>query len=142
MRSGGSESGCGTRGNNVLGGRQAPNSHLGIPEGHLPGTGQMAPRNGVGESGEQGRGTPCLDRERSGDPECADSAWMRVTRGRRARIQGTKPKIDRMAALRGEAMEVAGAGRPMRRQSIGRGAQGTGEAGDDEAGRRRAECGS
>lgn len=120
----------------------SPKLPLGDPEGHLPGTGQMAPRNGVDESGEQGKGTPCPDRERSGDPECADSAWMRVTRGRRARIQGTKPKTDRMAALRGEAMEVAGAGQLMRRQSIGRGAQGTGEVGEDEAGRRRAECGS
>lgn len=55
----------------MLGHRQAPNSHLGNPEGHLPGTGQMAPRSWVGELGEQGRG-----RQGSGDPEWADTACM------------------------------------------------------------------
>lgn len=65
------------RGDTMLGHRQAPNSHLGIPEGHLPGTGQMAPRSWVGEFGEQGRG-----KQGFGGPEWADIAWMGDTGSR------------------------------------------------------------
>lgn len=43
---GGSESGCGTRGNNVLGGRQAPNSHLGTPRDTFQGPGRWHPEMG------------------------------------------------------------------------------------------------
>lgn len=56
----------------VLGDRQAPDSHVEIPEGHLPETGQMTPRSAGRESGEKKHTTPG---QSSGDPECADSAW-------------------------------------------------------------------
>ena len=46
----------------ILGDRQAPDSHVEIPEGKLPGTGQMTPRSAGCESGKKGRSTPRLDR--------------------------------------------------------------------------------
>ena len=84
----------------VLGDRQAPDSHVEIPEGHLPETGQMTPRSAGHESGEKGRSTPRLDR--APGIRNVQTALGRGAKGRRARIQDTKPKEDRMATSRGE----------------------------------------
>lgn len=84
----------------VLGDRKTPDSHVEIPEGHLPGTGRMTPRSAGRESGKKGRSTPRLDR--APGIRNVQTALGRGTGGERARIQDTKPKEDRMAASRGE----------------------------------------
>lgn len=83
----------------ILGDRQAPLPR-GDPEGKLPRTGQMTPRSAGRESGKKGRSTPRLDRALR--IRNVQTALGRGTGGRRARIQDTKPKEDRMAASRGE----------------------------------------
>ena len=93
----------------------------------------MTPRSAGRESGKKGRSTPRLDR--APGIRNVQTALRRGTGGRRARIQDTKPKEDRMAASRG-----GGGGR----QNDPRGARASGvvlstqvRAGGYEAGRRK-----